>query len=209
MNLFNCLLALHIIAGCIALITSVGALCTKKGKYKHRLFGRYFFYSMNAIFITAIPMALIKNDRFLFCIAIFSYYLAWTGWRYALRKTLPASTFDKLISCLMLFISLVMIGIVLWSTFSYQSIVLLVFGFFGGRLSLSDLILFRKKDYPKHERLINHVGRMIGGTIAVFTAVLVVNLRLQSEWIVWLGPTIIFLPLIFYWIHRIKENRLG
>ena len=43
MILFNSLLAIHIMAGCIAMSTSIAALSTKKGKHKHRIFGRYFF----------------------------------------------------------------------------------------------------------------------------------------------------------------------
>ncbi len=210
MILFNSLLAIHIMAGCIAMSTSIAALSTKKGKHKHRIFGRYFFYSMNGLFFTAIPMSLLQENRFLFCIAIFSYYLAWTGWRYALRKILPATRVDKLISFIMLLVSIGMISLAFWNwnSSSYESIVLLVFGLLGGRFSLSDLILFRQTHYPKHERFIRHIGGMVGGTIAVFTAVLVVNVRFQPEWILWLGPTIIFIPLIAYWVIRVKKGQL-
>ena len=210
MSLFKSLLVIHIFSGCIALFTSVAALSTKKGKHKHRWFGRYFFYSMNGLFVTAMPMSILIENRFLFCIAIFSYYLAWTGWRYALRRQLPASLLDKTMSLIMLLVSLAMISIALWSwrASSYESIVLLFFGFLSARFSLSDFLLFRHSQYPKHERFIRHIGGMVGGTIAVFTAVLVVNVSIQPEWLLWLGPTIIFLPLITYWIIRVKKGTI-
>lgn len=210
MTLFQTLIAAHIVAGSIAIIACNGALCTKKGQTRHRIFGRYFFYAMQGIFVTAIPMSILIANPFLFCIALFSFYLAWSGWRFALRKKLPASSFDILISTLMLLVSISMVALAIWhwEGDSYQSIVLLVFGLLGGKFSASDLLLFKKSNYPPHERLTGHVRSMIGGTIAVFTAVLVVNVHLKPEWVVWLLPSVVFSPLIVYWVRRVKHNRL-
>jgi hypothetical protein len=38
---------------------------------------------MVVIFLTAIPLALLRSNTFLFLIAILSFYFALTGWRYA------------------------------------------------------------------------------------------------------------------------------
>lgn len=210
MTLFNGLLIIHIISGCIAVFSSLVALSTSKGKKIHRLMGRYFFYSMTGIFFTAIPMSIIIHSSFLFCIAIFSYYLAWTGWRYALRRELPASKLDILISLIMLSVSFIMVVIAIWNWEpSYHSIVLLVFGIIGGRFSINDLLLFRHSEYPQYERIIRHVGGMIGATIAVFTAVLVVNVSIKQEWVLWFIPTLFFLPFIIYWVIRIKKGQIN
>lgn len=81
--IFIFLLSIHVTCGFTSLFSAFGAILSSKGQSKHRFFGKFFFYGMTGIFITAIPIALIKNNLFLFLIAVFSYYLAFTGWRYA------------------------------------------------------------------------------------------------------------------------------
>ena len=49
----------------------------------------------------------------------------------------------------------------------------------------------------------------MGATIAVVTAFLVVNVRFEPGWIIWLGPTVVLTPLIFVWAKRIRAGRLG
>jgi hypothetical protein len=40
---------------------------------------------------------------------------------------------------------------------------------------------------------------MMGGTIAVITAVLVVNPPFEPEWVWWVLPTVVITPIISYW----------
>lgn len=40
---------------------------------------------------------------------------------------------------------------------------------------------------------------MMGGTIAVITAVLVVNVNIEPQWIAWVLPTLIITPVIAWW----------
>ena len=114
MFIFNYLLAVHIFFGTIALFASVTALSSAKGKKLHRHAGRYFFWAMTGIFVTAIPMSLIIASEFLLCIAIFSYYLAYTGQRYVLRGELLATGLDYAVSYLMLLLSILMISAAGW-----------------------------------------------------------------------------------------------
>ena len=63
--------------------------------------------------------------------------------------------------------------------------------------------------YKSKLRIANHLQRMLGGTIATITAVLVQQLvpRIQNnqipEFVIWIGPTIVLTPLIFYWSKKI------
>src|SRR5437868_6301786 len=82
-----------------------------KGQHRHRLCGRFFFYGMTGIFITAIPLSIIKSNLFLFLIAIFSYYLAFSGWRYAKNRSGLASRLDWSVCIVMLITSLIMLSI--------------------------------------------------------------------------------------------------
>jgi len=50
-----------------------------------------------------------------------------------------------------------------------------------------------------------HLGNMIGSYIAVFTAFLVVNGN--GHWLIWLGPTMAFTPLLIYWNIRLTKGK--
>ena len=70
------LLALHIFAGSLAFVSAGAALLVKKGGQPHRWAGRSFFLSMVVIFLTAVVMAVLTSNTFLFIVALFSFYLA-------------------------------------------------------------------------------------------------------------------------------------
>ena len=80
------LLIIHILAGTVALMSAALAVSSAKGKKFHVLSGRTFFWSMVTIFLTAIPMSVVSNNTFLFLIAIFSFYLAFAGMRFARNR---------------------------------------------------------------------------------------------------------------------------
>ena len=107
------LLPIHILAGTIALLCAAMAVSSEKGKKLHVLSGRTYFWCMVAIFLTAIPMSIITSNIFLFLIAIFSFYLAFAGMRFARNRKGVATTFDWIAVSLMIFsgIGMWLIGI--------------------------------------------------------------------------------------------------
>ena len=62
-----------------------------------------------------------------------------------------------------------------------------------------------KKVATGKERISRHLTNMMGGTIAVITAVLVVNPPFEPEWIWWIFPTILITPIIFWWNYKILK----
>ena len=80
------LLPVHILAGTIALLCAALAVSSEKGKKLHVLSGRTYIWCMVAIFLTAIPMSIISSNIFLFLIAVFSFYLAFSGMRFATNR---------------------------------------------------------------------------------------------------------------------------
>jgi uncharacterized membrane protein len=96
------LLTIHILAGTIALLCAALAVSLEKGKRLHVLLGRAYFWSMAAIFLTAIPMSIISSNIFLFLIAIFSFYLAFAGMRFARNRKGIATTSDWIAVSLMI-----------------------------------------------------------------------------------------------------------
>ena len=194
------LLPIHILAGTIALLCAALAVSSEKGKRLHVLSGRTYFWGMATIFLTAIPMSIISNNIFLFLIAIFSFYLAFAGMRFARNRKGVATTLDWIAVSLMILSGLGMwiLAAIYFSNTNTQYIVLLIFGFLAIALGYADFKSHKNKSAIGKERISRHLTNMMGGTIAVVTAVLVVNPPFEPEWVWWVLPTVMITPLIFW-----------
>ena len=195
------LLSIHILVGTIALLCAALAVSSEKGKKFHVLSGRTYFWCMVGIFLTAIPMSIINRNIFLFLIAIFSFYLAFAGMRFAKnRKGIP-TTIDWAAVSLMIASGLGMwaLATIYFINDNSQYITLLVFGFIALALGYGDYRSHKNKSATGKERIAKHLTNMMAGTIAVVTAVLVVNVNIEPIWIWWLIPTAVITPIIFYW----------
>ena len=195
------LLVIHVLAGTIALLCSAIAVSSEKGKKFHVLSGRTYFWCMVGIFLTAIPMSIINSNIFLFLIAIFSFYLAFAGMRFAKNRKGIATTIDYIAVSLMILSGLGMwvSAVIYYINENSQYITLLVFGFIALALGCADYISHKNKAAIGKERIAKHLTNMMAGTIAVITAVLVVNVNIEPIWIWWLLPTAVITPIIFYW----------
>ena len=87
-TLTTVLLLLHVVAGFTSLITGGIASFTRKGGKGHRSAGKWFFWGMTGVFVTAIAVSILKNLAFLFMIGFFSYYLVVRGYRFLYLKGL-------------------------------------------------------------------------------------------------------------------------
>ena len=199
------LLFIHILAGSISLIAAAFAVLSSKGKKAHILAGRTYFWGMAVIFLTAIPMSIASSNVFLFLIAIFSFYLAYAGMRFARNRTGTANLFDWVAVGLMVFSGLAMwfLALVYFMNNNSQYITLTVFGFIAISLGYMDFRSYRNKSAIGKQRIARHLTNMLAGTIAVITAVLVTNLSIEPVFILWILPTIIIFPLIFWWNRKI------
>jgi len=201
------LLPIHILAGTIALLCAAMAVSSEKGKKLHVLSGRTYFWCMVAIFLTSIPMSIITNNIFLFLIAIFSFYLAFAGMRFARNRKGVATTLDWTAVGLMILSGLGMwiLAAIYFTNNNSQYIVLLVFGFLAIALGYADFKSHKNKTAIGKERLSRHLTNMMGGTIAVITAVLVVNVDLEPAWVWWVLPTALITPVIFWWNVKVLK----
>ena len=86
-----------------------------------------------------------------------------------------------------------------------QYIVLLVFGFLAIVLGYADIRSYKNESASGKERISRHLTNMMGGTIAVLTAALVVNPPFEPEWVWWVFPTILITPVIFWWNFKILK----
>jgi hypothetical protein len=206
------LLVLHIAAGGAALAASTVAVCAVKGGPAHRRAGTAFALAMAVIAATAVVLAIVRPSPFLFSVGILSGYLTFAGREAARgpdRHKRPASIAA---AAAMLLVGVAMAGVgiaALLGVGAAQTIAgpvpaaLAVFGAIGAALAIQDLAASRAivREAPK-ARIARHLGRMLGATIAAWTAFAVVNFRFLPALVVWLGPTLIVTPLIVYWTRR-------
>ena len=199
------LLFIHILAGSISLVAAAFAVVSSKGKKAHILAGRTYFWGMAVIFLSAIPMSIAGSNVFLFLIAIFSFYLAYAGMRFARNRTGTANFFDWVAIGLMVLSGMVMLflAIFYFMNNSSQYITLIVFGFIAISLGYADFKSYRNKSAIGKQRIARHLTNMLAGTIAVITAVLVTNINIEPVFILWVLPTIIITPIIFWWNRKI------
>jgi hypothetical protein len=199
------LLPIHIAAGSVALLSAASALLTEKGKKFHVLIGKAYFWSMVIIFLTAIPMSIITGNVFLFLIAIFSFYLAFSGMRFAKNRTGVPTLVDLIAVNLMLLsgIGMWILAIIFFIDNDSQFITLIVFGFLALFLGYGDFQTFKNQTAIGKERIAKHLTNKMGGTIAVVTAVLVVNPPSNPEWVWWILPTVLITPIIFWWNKKV------
>ena len=199
------LLFTHIIAGSISLTAAALAVLSTKGKKLHILSGRTYFWGMAIIFLTAIPMSIISVNIFLFLVAIFSFYLAFAGMRFARNRKGIANFFDWVAIGLMVLSGVIMLFLATnyFMNSNSQYITLTVFAFIAISLGYADFKSYRNKSAIGKQRIARHLTNMLAGTIAVINAVLVTNINIEPVFILWILPTMIITPIIFWWNRKI------
>jgi hypothetical protein len=201
------LLPIHILAGTIALLAAAFAICSEKGKKIHITAGRTYYWGMAGIFLTALPMSIISSNIFLFLIAFFSFYLAFAGRRFAQNRKGIASTIDSIAVGLMITAGLGMWVLAIFYSIENNSqyITLSVFGFIAIALGYTDFKTYKQQEATGKKRIARHLTNMLAGTIAVVTAVLVVNVDMEPQWLPWVLPTLLITPVIIYWNWKVMK----
>ena len=130
-------------------------------------------------------MSIVSGNVFLFLIAIFSFYLAYAGMRFARNRTGIANIFDWVAVGLMILSGTLMwcLAIFYFINNNSQYITLIIFWFIAIRLGYTDFRGYRNKSAIGKQRIARHLTNMLAGTIAVITAVLVTNIYWTSLYI--------------------------
>ena len=215
-NSFKYWLYLHIAAGFLALVVAPVAMVVKKGGNAHRLWGKIFFWSMTVVAISALVMTFIKSTVFLALVAVFSFYLAASGYRALYRKKINSMADVKLVDWILVSVSglfslvLIGFGLLLLSKnvsepFGYISI---VFGFIGSRSVYTDIKSFTMAGYHIKNWLFHHMSGMVGAYIATVSAFSAVNMQFLPAVISWLWPTFVGTPLLIFWIRKYKQKKI-
>lgn len=194
-------LFLHILAGCSALAAAGVAVGSTKGGRLHRRSGNIYTLAMLFSGLTALLLAVVDPNPFLVAVGIFSLYLVFTGWRAATIRDGQPRSLDHAGGAVMALAGLGMLG---WGAQgllvgnSAQPTILLAFGSIGLTMALADWRDWSRGPVAGKARMARHLGRMLGGSIATITAAGVVNQGFLPDLVVWLGPTALITPVIFW-----------
>src|SRR5262245_60101406 len=202
---------IHISAGTIALVLAPLAMLTVKGGRAHRLWGKIYFWAMAVVAVTAVVLALWRPQIFLALLAVFSFYMAFSGYR-ALSRKRPsegAGAFDWTAALVTLVVSaaLVALGLVRpGPSWQQLGIVPVVFGALGMILAGLDIGKFIRPPADRNAWWFAHMGGMLGSYIATVSAFSVVNFAFLPTAVRWLWPTLIGTPLIAVWITYYRRR---
>jgi hypothetical protein len=203
------ILYFHAFSGGIALLSGIVAILTKKGSKGHTTSGDIYFYSMLSVVVTGLIVASFRGNLFLQTIAIFSFYMAFTGQRVLRNKkaivTYPLDWGFNIVSmgCGLFMLYLVVVNFARIG-FAGAMPMLLIFGGLLTWMAIQDAVKMWQKKWIKNEWLYTHIGRMGGSFIATSTAFILTNIRFEPQWIVWLAPTLIGSPLMAVAIGKWK-----
>jgi uncharacterized membrane protein len=208
-------LFIHILAGILTLITGpIAIFYNFKNTKRHRQVGKIFFWAMMVVcFSAVIGWAKHYNVdfyQFLLSIAIIVFAGILRGVRtIQIMKGGNVLRFDFLYTWLLGAFGLWMFGMAYYSHQNGSMIAIpILFGIFGlGALNdtKTNFRIFNQPDLvPKSEWLKLHISTMLGAFTASSTAFTVNAAHFLPWYIQWFGPTILLLPLQFYWGKKSK-----
>lgn len=212
-------LALHVIAGSIALLTGLLAIVLgKKGDKTHRRIGLVFFWAMTTIFVTSwVVFIFLRFVPFLFVISVFSYYLCFAGYRVTKHKKAgTALLIDHAAAWFALVVGIFGIGMGIYIGITQPNQIILavlsaLFGYFTASSGYRDIKLFKQAEYAdKMWWWYYHMQSMIGGFIAAFTAFSVQNgykfMPDEIAWTLWILPAAVGVPLSNMWAKKYQKK---
>ena len=211
-DIFRVVLVIHILFGGVALFVAPGAMLTRKGGPWHRRWGKIYFWSMAVVALSATILSLLRPGLFLLLVAVFSFYLAFTGYRVLYHKTpqQPATGLDWGATVLMLLggVGLAGYGVHLLRTSSFGAVAI-VFGGIGLLLAASDARAFLHPPDDKRAWWFTHMTRMLAAYIATVTAFSAVNFQFLPPLPRWLWPTAVGGAGIVAWTRHYRKKFNG
>jgi len=207
--IFGVVRLIHIFFGSIALFVAPSAMLTRKGGLWHRRWGKIYFWSMAGVAVTAVVMSLIRSGLFFLLIALFSFYLAFTGYRILYRKTPEQrpnrADWTAVSTVLIGSLTLIGYGVYLMLTSSFGTVPI-VFGAIGVFFGVADIRAFLHPPTERQAWWYTHMTRMLSAYIATVTAFSVVNFRFLPPVARWLWPTIVGTLGITIWVRYYRKK---
>jgi hypothetical protein len=212
-TLVRLVLAIHVLAGAVALLVAPIAMVTVKGGPAHRGWGSVYYWAMASVALTALVLSVWRPNPFLSLVAVFSFYFAFRGRRVLGRKRpeqgegAAALDWGAAIVTAAASGALVILGIVQPSAVWVRlGPVAIVFGLLGLTLAGFDIRAFVRPPADRQAWWYAHMTGMLGSYIAALSAFSVVNFTFLPTTVRWLWPTVLGTPLIVLWITYYRRR---
>ncbi len=209
-------LIIHVTAGCLALLSGLAAILLRNNTKRHRPVGKFYFWCMTVVFVTAVYISALHSNLFLFCVAFFTYYATITAYRSLKLKKLHVGQKPLMIDWIIeVFFGLMHIGFVVLGLLLIKNgdtefgIISSVLGTLGLRGNYLNIKRLRGNLTHSNYWLLAHIGGMLGSYIGAITAFLVNNNNRfihMPQIAAWLGPALLIVPLIVYELNKFKKK---
>lgn len=208
MNAIDYIMKVHIAAGTVALATFLVPMVTAKGGKAHRRVGWAFVVAMATLFFTGAPASLYRlatetrpevraAASFLLFVTILSGASTWKGIR-VLRFKGPGRNTGPIDLGVATILGLGGL-FTLYQGLISKSALLMFFGSLGILSAVGDIRYWLNPKKPKMHWFFEHMGGMVGSSIAALTAFAAIggrSLGLGSFGLVaWIGPTLVLVPV--------------
>lgn len=213
------LTALHVGAGLLCLLLGPVAITAVKGGQRHRRAGLFYIRLMLVMAVTAFLLLTVRFNAFFFVLAVFSFYLAFSGYRVVRRKRpdrdQSAKSLDWTAALLAMLIGVVSIYLHLQGRLVGDTA--FIVSMLGGTVAIAsyDLARFQwpvssSNPQQRHTWLFEHLSKMIGSYIAVMSAFSATVLGFIPEPTRQFWPVAVGLPIMIWVIaiyrHKFREN---
>jgi uncharacterized membrane protein len=217
MTLFIQILVItHVTAGCSALITGAIAMMLKSNTPKHRIAGKFYFWSMSYIFVSGMYLAINRNSLFFIFISFFVYHMLISAYRALKLKELHKEQKPERIDwAIEIIAGVANFCFILFGAYWYMkgmgsdAAIPVVFGFIGSRRVYANVQRLRIKPIDPTHWLQTHIRGMIGSYIGAITAFLVnqsAHIPIPQV-ILWLAPAAILSPFIAFEVRKIQMKK--
>ena len=205
---------LHILSGTVIAVTGLLQILLKKGGKLHRVIGQIYFWTWIVVVSTGATIGSILITFF----GALGMYMAFTGYRFGVKKKVEATLIDKVIMVIALFIALGTLGwgiTLLFGSNLTFGIIASVFGtifLIAISMDVLDFVVgkkIRKLSGHKMQWFFEHYGRMFISYIAAMTAFSAIQGVFGVPLLNWLLPTVIgTAAIIFTGRHYRKKFKI-
>lgn len=212
------LLSIHIIAGASTLVTGpIAIFYNFRDVRKHRIVGKVFYYSMLIVAVSAIISFFKHPDKVFFQFLLGISFLVLAGIFRGVRSIFlmkggKVIAFDWAYTVLIGLNAVFMLGMSAWHWIGGTMIAFpILFGVFGLMSASDTRINWKAFSNPMAMHRLDwmqlHLATMIGAFIASTTAFTVNAAHFLPWWAQWFGPTLLLVPLQFYFGRKVKAMR--
>ncbi|HZP43170.1 MAG TPA: hypothetical protein VFD84_16905 [Candidatus Binatia bacterium] len=194
----------HVVTGTVALVMGAVALVARKGGHWHRHCGRVYVWFMALVCASAVVVAVHDHEPFLLDLALFVFYLAFSGRRsLARRRAAPrprAAWVDWLAVATAAGATVGLAGQARAASSADVRVISACFATLSAFVVAADV--WEIVGVPPLPRpwWCFHMLKMVGSFIGAVTAVIVVQVPSLPFIVRYVGPPLVLIPLLLAWM---------